>query len=57
MMRNKKIIGKMKDGLNGKIIEEFLGLRAKMYPLKTDKEEMKKAKGVKKNVVKIDIIH
>ena len=47
----------MKDELNGKIIEEFVGLRAKMYSLKTDKEEMKKTKGVKKNVVKIDIIH
>ena len=48
---NKKLIGKMKDELNGEIIEEFVGLRAKMYSLKTKKEEMKKAKRVKKNVV------
>ena len=54
---NKKVIGKMKDELNGEIIEEFVGLRAKMYSLKTKKEEMKKAKGVKKNVVKKDISH
>ena len=53
---NKKVIGKMKDELNGEIIEEFVGLRAKMYSLKTKKEEMKKAKGVKKNVVKKDIV-
>ena len=46
----------MKGKLNGKIIEEFVGLRAKMYLLKTKKEEMKKAKGVKKNVVKLVII-
>ena len=47
----------MKDELNGEIIEEFVGLRAKMYSAKTKKEELKKAKGVKKNVVKKDISH
>ena len=47
----------MKDELNGKIIEEFVGLRVRMYSLKINKEEMKKAKGVKKNVVKKDISH
>ena len=54
---NKKVIGKMKDELDGENIEEFVGLRAKMYSLKTKKEEIKKAKGVKKNVVKKDISH
>ena len=49
---NKKVIGKIKDELNGEIIEEFVDLRAKMYSFKTKKEEMKKAKRVKKNVVK-----
>ena len=52
---NKKINGKMKDELNREFIEEFVGLRAKMYSLKTRNEETKKAKGVKKNVVKKDI--
>ena len=47
----------MKEELNGEIIDEFVGLRAKMYSLKTKKEEMKKAKGVKKNVVKKNINH
>ena len=41
----------MIDELNGEIIEEFVGLRAKMYLLKTKKVEMKKTKGVKKSVV------
>ena len=54
---NKKVIGKMKEELNREIIEEFVGLRSKMYSLKTKKEEMKKAKGVKKNVVKKNINH
>ena len=35
---NKNIVGKMKDELIGEIIEEFVGLRAKMYSLKTKKE-------------------
>ena len=48
---NKKIIGKMKDGLKGKIISEFVGLKSKMYSLTAvDSEEVKKAKGVNKNV-------
>ena len=55
--KNKKKIDKMKDKLNWEIIEEFVGLRAKIYSLKTKKEDMKKAKGVKKNVVKKDISH
>ena len=48
---NKKVLGKMKDGLNGENIEEFSGFRAKMYLFKTKKQQMKKAMGVKKNVV------
>ena len=30
----------MKNELNGEVIEEFVGLRAKMYSLKTKKEKM-----------------
>ena len=49
---NKKVIGKMKDQLNGEIIEGFVCLRARMCSLKTNIEEMNKAKGAEKNVVK-----
>ena len=55
---SKKVHSMMiKDELNGEIIEELVGLRAKMYSLKTKKKEMKKAKGVKKKVVKKEISH
>ena len=48
MMKTKKAIRKMKDELNGEITEEFVGSTAKMYSLKTKKEEMKKTIEVKK---------
>ena len=58
---NKKVIGKMKDELNGNIMKEFVGLRAKMYSVKHKSngglDTMKKAKGVKKYVIKKHINH
>ena len=45
----------MKDECGGKQITEFVGLRAKMYSYRVDETEEKKAKGVKKNVIKTDI--
>jgi len=42
----------MKDELGGKIMREFVGLRAKLYSYKMlDKKETKKCKGIKKSVV------
>lgn len=49
---NKKVLGKFKDELNGKILTHFIGLKAKMYALKFDGQESKRVKGVKKNFVK-----
>ena len=44
---------RMKDETGGKIIEEFVGLRAKMYPYKMlEGKEEKKCKGVEKAAVK-----
>ena len=49
---NKKVIGKMKDGMSGKIIAEFVGLRSKMYSIVTvDNEELVRAKGVNKKLM------
>ncbi|XP_037806202.1 uncharacterized protein LOC119600179 [Lucilia sericata] len=49
---NKKVLGMMKDECNGKVIKEFIGLRAKMYSVKIDRveKEIKKIKGVKQYV-------
>ena len=65
---NKKVIGKFKDEVGGLQITHFIGLRPKLYTLKVEqkerknvpkkflpfkgKEEERKAKGVKKNVIK-----
>ena len=44
---NKRVIGKMKYELGGKIVSEFIGLKSKMYSLVTvDDEEKIGAKGV-----------
>ena len=44
---NKKVIGKMKDEFGGVIIEEFVGLKSKMYSMKKiDGKECNTAKGV-----------
>ena len=43
---NKKTLGKMKDETAGAAIEEFVGLRAKMYSMMYDGKEKKTAKGI-----------
>ena len=44
---NEKVIGKMKDEPEGKIIDEFVGLKLKMYSMKNlDDKESNTAKGV-----------
>ena len=55
---NKKVVGKMKDECAGRLITEYVGLRPKMYSiLEVDGGNIKKAKGVKKSVVKKNITH
>ena len=50
---NKKVIGKFKDEVSGKQITHFVGLCPKLYSFKVeDSSETRKAKGVKKNVIK-----
>ena len=55
----KKVIGMFKDEASGKQIEEFVGLRAKLYSYKMfeDGKENKKCKGIKNTVVQKTITH
>ena len=49
---NKLVIGKMKDETDSVVIEEFVGLKPKMYSfLVDDNSEHKKVKGLNRNVV------
>ena len=55
---NKKVIGKFKDEAAGIPITEFVGLKSKMYSyIKDNGDGSKTAKGIKKNVIKMDIKH
>ena len=55
--KNKKILGKFKDELGGKIMTEFCALRTKAYAYKLDDDtEKKKTKGTKKCILKREIV-
>ena len=50
---NKKVIGMFKDEVAGKQITRFVGLRPKLYSFDIEEDkEVRKCKGIKKNVVK-----
>lgn len=54
--RSEKKIGLMKDENGGRIMTEFVGLRAKMYSIRVDDiDSVKKAKGIKNYVIRQSI--
>ena len=55
--KNKKVLGKFKDEMNGKIITEYVGLRSKMYSLLWDEGSMKTCKGISRSVNKYILKH
>ena len=54
---NKKVLGKFKDELNGKIITNFIGLKPKSYCYRVygKKKEHKKSKGILKHKVENEL--
>jgi len=65
---NKKVIGKFKDEANGQQIQEFVGLRSKMYSILYDVPQIDKdtkelysskrvGKGIKKHYIKDSLTH
>jgi len=54
---NKKVIGKMKDEMAGAPIQEFVGLRSKMYSVLCGGVEKKIAKGVKRAAIRTKLRH
>ena len=51
MFQTNEVLGKMKDEFNGVKINEFVGLKSKMYSLITDDDkEVNKAKGIIKRL-------
>ena len=53
--QNKKVLGKFKDEVNGKVITRFVGLRPKMYAVDIGGVVKKRAKGVQRAVLKQQI--
>ncbi|XP_015795590.1 uncharacterized protein LOC107371957 [Tetranychus urticae] len=49
---NLKKVGYLKDEMGGKVIEEFVALKPKLYAIKVEDAIMKRAKGVQKSVLK-----
>ncbi|XP_015795454.1 uncharacterized protein LOC107371803 [Tetranychus urticae] len=49
---NKKKIGCLKDEMSGEVIHEVIAVKPKLYCIKSQSGEKKRAKGVQKNVVK-----
>lgn len=54
---NKKVLGKFKDELDGTPVQEFCGLRPKMYSMLSTKGEKKTAKGICRSVVLKKVRH
>jgi len=55
--KNKKVIGKMTDEAQGKILKSFIGVAPKLYSFEGIDIQKRAAKGVKKSVIKNHLKH
>ena len=56
--RNKKALGKMKDECGGEVINEVVAVRPEIYSVDLEgQKNIRKAKGVKKNVIEKEITY
>jgi hypothetical protein len=55
--KNKKVIGKMKDEANGKLLESFVGLAPKLYSFSGQSIQKAAAKGVKRSLMRRQLKH
>ena len=53
--KNKKVIGKFKDEIDGEIMTELVFLRSKAYAFKVMRKEVKRLKGITKSTINHDI--
>ena len=56
-VKNKKALDKFKDEMSGKIIEEYVGLRSKMYSLKWSQGNVRTCQGISKSINKVVLRH
>ena len=50
-LSSNKVLGKMKDEFKGKIVNEFVGLKSRIYSMiSVDDKEITKAKGINKKI-------
>ena len=52
---NKKVLGKLKDEMNGELISEVIALKSKMYFIDSPSKQQKRAKGVIRAILEKDI--
>ena len=55
--KNKKVLGKFKDEMNGALIHEYVGLRAKMYSILWEHGTVKTCKGINRAVNRLVLKH